>query len=204
VTVFTFYEPIPGFAGDAELLEVWRQSWQKAGWRPVVLNLDVARAHPRFTELRQWFGLHFHKVNDARYSWCCFSRWLALETMGGGLMMDYDVVNYGWPPRAILGDLVRFNWTTSCMIQATPAGVARIVEHLCRWVPGPEEWTSDMWSLNALFQSSDCRMEEGVLSEAGNADWDKAPVVHYCTRGADLLGIPRAEKAARIPGLRKL
>lgn len=52
--VYTFYEPLDGREedpGELALIELWRRSWERNGWTPIVLNRADAEAYERFEEL---------------------------------------------------------------------------------------------------------------------------------------------------------
>ena len=94
--VYTYYEAVSTIDADEQRqqIEVCRQSWQKHGWELVVIGEKQAKQHP-------WFELYslgiraVPTVNAAEYEYSCFLRWLAMAAIGGGLMIDYDVMNMG-------------------------------------------------------------------------------------------------------------
>jgi hypothetical protein len=98
--VFTYYMPVPGLWSDEsqqKLIEVWARSWKKAGWEPVVLNEDSVKTHPNFAYYKEkLWALPTEYGHD--YEGACFLRWLAVAHAGGGMMVDYDVINYGFTP----------------------------------------------------------------------------------------------------------
>jgi len=100
---YTYYVNVPGLWSDESqraLIDVWQRSWRKAGWEPVVLTEDDARKHPRF----DFFNEHFRSLPSeygVDYTTACFMRWLAVAQAGGGLLLDYDVINYGFEPQAV-------------------------------------------------------------------------------------------------------
>lgn len=102
--VFTYYEPMPDRLRynphtEGALIEFWKQSWEKAGWSPVVLNESVARRHPRFEYHRE----RFLKCPSPWRSWqlAGLTRWVAMSVVGGGMLADYDVINYGFRPEQV-------------------------------------------------------------------------------------------------------
>lgn len=98
-TVHTYYEPVETINQDEQLrqIDLCRQSWERHGWNLVVIDSKYARRHP-------WFELYSlgvqaaPTVNDQSYETHCFLRWLSMAEAGGGLMIDYDVVNMGASP----------------------------------------------------------------------------------------------------------
>lgn len=105
--VTTYYVDVPGlWPADTQLalLDVWKRSWEKAGWKATVLTEADAKTHPRF----DFFNEHFRtKPSEygVDYTTACFMRWLATSHFsfgaanGGPVMLtDYDVINYGLEP----------------------------------------------------------------------------------------------------------
>merc|ERR1712157_517036 len=83
----TFFTPVSA-KPDLDLLEVWKKTWEDAGWEPVVLTLDDARGHPDYRSFIAALEMAEHKLKD--YDRMCFLRWLAMANSGGGWMSDYD------------------------------------------------------------------------------------------------------------------
>lgn len=115
MNVYTYYQTLNGvypevylqakFEEDRELatLEVWKDSWKKAGFIPQVLNELDAKKHPRF----EYFSRKFSQLpTPYEITWqrACFMRWVAMSVVGG-LLLDYDVINYSFSP----SDLRAFN-----------------------------------------------------------------------------------------------
>jgi len=107
--MYTFFEKMSdeerhtGMDEDADdqLLRAWREKWTQAGWDAVVLNMDHARRHPRFTEFQEKIQLIPMKGTGGAglnrlYNELCFYRWLAMAAVGGGWMSDYDVFPVGY------------------------------------------------------------------------------------------------------------
>jgi hypothetical protein len=99
--VFTYYVDVPGLWSPASqwaLIDVWKRSWAKAGWDPIVVIQKDVETHPRFP----FFWEHFMAKPTEWgpiYTTACFIRWLAMAHLGGGMLVDYDVINYGFTPR---------------------------------------------------------------------------------------------------------
>jgi len=96
--VYTFYDDI-GFDNveQAGEIDVWAQSYRKAGWKVGVLTSKDAKRHPLYNELIGKFNA-FPTVNKKEYEVACFVRWLAVAAVGGGWMSDYDTFNVNLPP----------------------------------------------------------------------------------------------------------
>ena len=48
--IYTYYEDI-NFNKQNELLELWKLSWSRHGYEPIVLNLEDAKKHSYFETL---------------------------------------------------------------------------------------------------------------------------------------------------------
>lgn len=104
--VVTYYVPVEGLWSDEsqrKLIEVWRRSWEKAGWTATVLTESDCKTHPRYGFFREHF---FAKPSEypIDYTAACFMRWLAAAHFGAlrsdvVMLTDYDVINYGFEPR---------------------------------------------------------------------------------------------------------
>jgi hypothetical protein len=97
--IFTFYNHVDGFdvTNEEKLLRIWARSWANHGWDPVVLNEAQAAQHPEYPEFRQRIPM-LPTINGHGYEDACYARWMAVATQGGGMMCDYDVLNYGFLP----------------------------------------------------------------------------------------------------------
>ena len=92
--MYTFYNPLFEDAfvtkmtprGDAALIAEWKRTWFKYGWEPKVLNYEDAKKHPDFDEI----AAQIETSNLDGYNKMCIYRWLAMATVDGGWMSDYD------------------------------------------------------------------------------------------------------------------
>lgn len=81
------------------LIQTWKKSWWRKGWEPVVLNATHAEQHPEYPSLLPKLS-SLPTVNAPFYELQCYLRWLAMATVGGGYMIDYDITNLDFPPPA--------------------------------------------------------------------------------------------------------
>ncbi len=96
--VFTYYDPVLDWEqAQLPLIELWKKSWTAAGWQPAVLGWNEANATPEIHEYHTRI-LTLPTVNPIKYEMACYLRWLAIKNVNGGLMTDYDVMNYGFTP----------------------------------------------------------------------------------------------------------
>ena len=106
VKVVTYYTPVPGLWSDQsqrELIKIWGRSWTKAGWETVLINEDDIRSHPRYEFFREQFYAK-PTAYPIEYTSACFLRWFGAYVIGERvnepvMLADYDVINYGFPPR---------------------------------------------------------------------------------------------------------
>ena len=71
-----------------DMMHMWKNSWEAAGWETRILTDEDAKKHPKFDE----FEAMLQKLKISTYNHYCFHRWLAMAVIGGGWMSDYDVV----------------------------------------------------------------------------------------------------------------
>ena len=112
--VFTYFEPINEQADEnLQIIEIWKQTWAKHGWDPVVLNQQVAQRHPRYFELDGWAHLRKTK-NQWSYERACYARWMAYAEYGTRFgeqyepdrmiwFADWDCMNRGLTATAVEG-----------------------------------------------------------------------------------------------------
>lgn len=93
--VYTYFED-QGIGHEATV-DAWKNIWRAAGWKPVVLSEDHARAHPDYEPMKARFS-SFPTTNPEGYEVACYLRYLAMAVVGGGFMSDYDVANVNVPP----------------------------------------------------------------------------------------------------------
>jgi len=84
--IHTFFHSLS--QNEDAVLELWKDEWSNAGFDPVVLDLEHARANPYF-EWVQTILTPIHGSTD--YNSLCFYRYLAMAMVeGGGWMTDHD------------------------------------------------------------------------------------------------------------------
>lgn len=202
MNVYTYYKQVPGLWSDdsqRKLLDVWARSWTKAGWNPVILGEEDAQKHPRYEELKgRYWNLPSPYGHD--YDGGCFLRWAAVAAAGGGLMVDYDVINYDFSPRPTSSHhmLVFSNKTpqhsfmgiSECVFMGVVLGPQRYYEHMVQeffnWRSHPidNEYCSDLTCLTRMFHTDTWPCPGWLHRVPGcalfdNSGWKTAPLVHY-------------------------
>lgn len=92
-----------------KIIDLYRKSWSKHGWNPIVLNEEYAQENKLYKDLGfNNPNTHFYK-NKSQHSFgymrACYLRLLAyceyVRRNGATLYSDYDVMNYGLRPSII-------------------------------------------------------------------------------------------------------
>ena len=198
-TVFTFFDSVPELDANEQKKQIglWKEAWSSRGWNPVVLGpLDVMK-HPKYAEYRKSFE-SFPTVNPKKYELLCFLRWLALDYVGGGLMVDYDVI----PGRLVPADITDIRSETSkiTVLQgksdryyAIPSALHAKGEALTKWistmagykpdekdVEGTRAHVSDQGVLNRMIQSgAEWIVVNQEVRSVGEEGWKGSALVHF-------------------------
>jgi len=102
MNVYTYYDDID-FDQQDEIIELWKISWKRHGFNPIILNRAHAQQNPYYDEYVDKLNEISEKINRRKlslYDLCCFLRWMAYSTMKEENMIvcDYDVINGGVEP----------------------------------------------------------------------------------------------------------
>ncbi len=127
---YTYFEIVPKIencpnrkGSQKDLIEICKKSWKKYGWDLVVLSEKDAENHPFYEEYKQAIS-SLPSANPPPYEYHCFMRWLAVSNNGGGVMIDYDVINLG------LEDFEFFDFSQLTIYQGhVPCVVSGQAEH---------------------------------------------------------------------------
>lgn len=197
--IFTYYQPIPTW-NHAPLVNHWKMKWQRAGFRPLVLNRSAASRHPQFgdflTKVRT-----FPTVNDRRYEEACYIRWLAFEVMldiatdRRGIMADYDVLPQGFRAHDMGTERIICHERTRvpCMVEANKVGAGEIVQ----WIMSREpDHAAGHYSDMYAFKESNWSVSALCL-ELGEPACDRAKAIHAAS-GAIQRDQPGADKTEFI------
>lgn len=179
--VYSYYHPVPALTGHEEhrLIMLWKNSWRRVGFIPVLLSHQHAEAHPLHDAVAAKID-QFPSINPPGYDRACWLRWLAFAQVGGGLITDYDVIAWAFEE----GDLAQAKQPINvldpggvpCAVYATKAGAEEIVrdilshEHL-----HDAQHYSDMY----FFQARNYPKVDRVVLPFGHPDWRLAPAVHF-------------------------
>ena len=90
--VVTFYEYIPSYPYQKDMVEMWSKSWAKQGWETIILGKEQAKTYPKYEKI---IGAHW-LTNWNGFLAACYKRYMAAWSYGDCLFCDPDVINYGW------------------------------------------------------------------------------------------------------------
>ena len=99
--IYTYYQNI-NHDKQPELIDLWKISWSRQGYEPIVLNLQDAKRHSYFetvnTEMRRVCKEITNK-GTTDYGMSCWFRWLAYATQADEkfYVSDYDAINVNFP-----------------------------------------------------------------------------------------------------------
>lgn len=97
--IYTYYEDYNLENKQKELVELWKISWERQGFKTTVLDRTAAISHPYYEEfldnLKNIFNTAKKTLN--RYELSCFLRWLSYAAQEDEkfYVSDYDMINTG-------------------------------------------------------------------------------------------------------------
>jgi len=99
--IYTYHQDI-NHKNQPELIELWKISWSRQGYEPIVLNLEHAKRHPYFETLNSEMRKIFKEITSKEisdYGMSCWFRWLAYATQKEEkfYVSDYDAINVNFP-----------------------------------------------------------------------------------------------------------
>ena len=99
--IYTYYQNI-NHSSQNELIDLWKLSWSRHGYEPIVLNLQDAKRHSYFETLNSEMRKIFKEITNKEisdYGMSCWFRWLAYATQTDEkfYVSDYDAINVNFP-----------------------------------------------------------------------------------------------------------
>jgi len=85
-----------------QLIELWKRSWARHGYVPVVLGVNDAKAHPYYDTLDTEMKRYYHIISGQHinsFGMNCWHRWLAYATRQEPrfYVSDFDAINMNFP-----------------------------------------------------------------------------------------------------------
>jgi hypothetical protein len=109
-TVFTYQHQPAGAipVADQQKLNLWFEGWKSRGWNPIVLRARDAARSPRYTKIMERVNA-LPCITDRAEMVSNMIRWVALDLMGAGLMVDVDVLPGKFVPENLTAATTLFN-----------------------------------------------------------------------------------------------
>lgn len=131
--IYAYYESLQARDQAVEFSKanLWKDSWTRVGWNPVMLNSSHAQISPNRIKLQKklletYPLLEKEKNESVELIQLRFNRLCSIHAAGGGWVSDYDVLNLGFSP--IVADAYEKN---SFVIMGIPASVFYISKDIC-------------------------------------------------------------------------
>lgn len=130
--IYTYYQDI-NFSAQQELIDLWKESWSRQGYEPIVLNLHDAKKHPYYETLNSEMRRIFKEITNkeiAKYGMSCWFRWLAYATQAEEkfYVSDYDAINVNFPIKEPNEKLHLMDYACPFLASGTP----KQFENLCK------------------------------------------------------------------------
>jgi hypothetical protein len=173
------------------ILAKWAEAWKEAGFYPKVLSAEDAKTHRKFDELDKIF-MSWPSVNPKGYDAACLKRWVAMVQVGGGLMVDYDVLPYGFTSQAFqsLPNTKSFDALPTILCDKNPCpcavyGTAVEFNNAVSWFVSNQDKCTKI-ERGQPHASDQTGVQSGAPWTAvdwcfqyGRDGWEKAVMVHY-------------------------
>lgn len=186
MNVYTYFLHI----NDAALpvIALWKESWSAHGWNPVVLGPDDFKKFPKANDYHSAIS-KLPTINTPDYEHSCYHRWAAMAAIGGGLLVDYDVYNFGFKPSdlpEIQDSILILDRNAPCVVFGSATAFEAACSVFASYQPvdcdtiSGRPHTSDMHICNKLCGGETFRRKV-ICEEYRDTGWDAAPLVHFAT-----------------------
>lgn len=196
-SVMTFYEPSSHTSQleSVALINVWREGWKSRGWNPVMLSGRDAMKQSRFDAFMERVRKLPHVGNTEAHA-NRFMRWLALARIGGGLMVDYDLIPAGFTPHDLpTGSLAIIDNESGqlCGLRLSREESAAWLDAIEAYDPGPDDLVGDkpcVTDLTIMKKSFETKLADLEIVDAGTygvGSWESASLVHFSEKAVNKL-----------------
>jgi hypothetical protein len=202
--VVTYYEDVGLWSGESQLrlIDIWRRSWEKAGWVATVLTEADIKTHPRYKFFKEHFDAKPTEYGRG-YTNAVFFRWVGAAHYGNlrgfdVMLTDFDVINHGFPPQNVRPN----EMTIFCddppptifmgAVLGTPNHFLDMAELFAAAKPGKFDWNDhakmfhqdDLSLLVRMFESKTLNKPEWLIKRPGCAlfdfpSWKTSKLTHY-------------------------
>jgi len=123
--IYTYYEDL-SFDSQEELIDLWKFSWKKQGYEPIVLTRSDAEKHKyyeKFISSLKEIGKYIIGKELEPYALSCHLRWLAYATQNDEkfYVSDYDVININYPIKEPIENLHLMDRYCPCFASGKPS-----------------------------------------------------------------------------------
>lgn len=182
-------------ARPSKLLDLWRESWEKAGWTTRILSEEDAKSHPGY-EAYSYRISRYPTVNNPAYERACYMRHLAMANNEGGLLTDYDVLlmQPDVPlPSPSSTPLILEPTRVPCAVMGDADAFGDICDIIHSYNPAGQKHVSDMTILRKSNVKTSWACVEHLCSGKAienhlGEGWKNAPLCHFSTYSFSKLG----------------
>jgi len=180
-TIHCFYLEI-GWSEHFELLQYWKERWQKEGWKTKVFGIDDSKMDARFDRMVQK-SKDVPCVNARDYEMANFIRWLAFSQIDGAVA-DFDVFpTKPFPPAEFSGFYSGSPTGCPSFIVGSRSDFSKVADTILSYEVRPDDvdhgnpHVSDM---SIIYRNTDMfsSLNRTVMlhTEPG---WEQGPLVHF-------------------------
>jgi len=199
--VYTYYEPIAGLQNQYEILEICKQSWVKYGWDFRIISEQQAKQHYRYEEYKKTIS-QLSSVNPNHYDYHCYMRWLSMVVVGGGIMIDYDVINTGLSDSSLFHsqDLTVYQGHVPCVVSGYSDQYLNIVEHFCLLASDPSVFIiiNERHHTSDMIMLSSNKIPFRTLNIVEDYPYNKSRLIHCSETSCKNLGISKIDAIKTI------
>lgn len=182
-TVFTYQHQMPNNEMVKAKYRLWFDAWKSRGWNPVVLKLRDAAKHPKYQSINAVVEKYV-TGSDHVEAVAKLVRWVALDSMGGGFMVDPEVMPGNFTPAHLKREPTVFH---TASLNGVPAAFLD-KDSLGKFLGTLEQWSENFLLSPELsvLKSSELKCEMLVkVAGCGQEGWRSSPMVEF--RQADML-----------------
>ena len=115
ITVFTYEHQRVNNPSITAKYDLWAEGWRSRGWNPIKLTQRDALRHPRYKEILENIK-NMKFLGDPAEMTARLIRWVALDAVSGGLMVDPEVMPNNFNPS-------HFNWKPALLSSPESMGI---------------------------------------------------------------------------------
>ncbi len=194
-TIFTYYHAVQGIPKPEALaqIDLWKEAWVSNGFHPVVLTYYNAMKNLSYEAVATAVG-KFAGQRDRNLAY--FLRWVALDSMGGGFLTDYDVLPGTLKPEHILEYRKGFV-PFSTDLSAAYADKASLKEMIAAVIEKTAE--GEITDRDVFTSQGD---ETNFTKNYGEDGWQSAPLIHFSNMAVGLTSASKGKTRSMLEYLR--